>query len=57
MRISKILKVGEFSAVNGKLPKNTRFYGVLKENISVQATEPLFESEPISKYLPAATDC
>lgn len=52
MKISKILKVGEFSAVNGKLPKNTRIYELLKENIAVKSTEPLFESSmPVTKKI------
>lgn len=41
-----------FSALNGKLPKNTRIYELLKENIAVKSTEPLFESSmPVTKKI------
>lgn len=52
MKTTKILKISEFAAVNGKLPKNTRIFELMKENIAIQNTEPLYESSmPITKKI------
>lgn len=45
MKSAKILKVGEFVALNESKLKNLRVSNIVNENIAVSQTEPLFESE------------
>ena len=45
MKTAKILKVGEFVAVNESELKNLRMCNIVNEDISVSPSEPLFESE------------
>lgn len=45
MKNTKILKVGEYSVLSGSKQNDFRVCGVVKENISIQASEPLYESE------------
>ena len=52
MKISKILKVGEYAAVRENLTKDTRIYEVQNENIEITSTEPLYESSmPVTKKI------
>ncbi len=45
MKNVKILKVGEFFALNESKLKHLRVSNIVNENIAVSQTEPLFESE------------
>ena len=45
MKTTKILSVGEYSVLCGSEMKDIRVCGVLKENIAVSPSEPLYESE------------
>lgn len=44
MRMTKILKINEFVALNENLANNIHVQELVKENISARAAEPLYES-------------